>query len=249
MTHISEIEEMDERYSDLQKLTSGPQETDVVGPIEFIPDMPIWERHPDESAREWVMFSIYRELQPQERSLAAAYRAFLQSMGKPLSTSAEANRPIPRWYTIAKQFRWHERADAFDRFIDEKVQNELIDQRISSRVALAKLGAVLRRKAAEAAVLIQSMAIREGKIRSALTIPEISTLARLAKDLEMSALGISGGSGGSMDLNLNIGVTTAAQDDDEVISKAERILEQRQQLIDAEATLRREAKPTEFIGQ
>jgi hypothetical protein len=246
---VQKTEVMEEQFRDLQKLTSleQPVVADDLGPISFIPNTQIWERHPDESPKEWIMFSVYLELDPTERSLAKAYKEYLASMGK-TSKTAEAGRPIPMYYDISRQNRWVERADAYDRYIDKKVQAELIDQKVLSRVALAKLGAVLRRKAAEAAALIQSMTVtKSGRVRSALTINEIATLSRLAKDLESSALGWGGGSGPGMGLELNLSVN-AVQSDDDIVDRASLILKQRGQLIDVELTGRGEKGTTSPTG-
>lgn len=238
---------MDETTKDIQALSGSSQEPRELGPIKFSPELNLWERQPGEPLREFTMFSFYLDLEPQERTLAKAYKAYLASMGR-TSKTAESGGVIPYFHNASKQYRWRERVDAYERYISTRVQDILLQRKVDARVEMAKLGRVLGRKSAEAAALLQTMVVieRGGKryLRSALTVREITQLARMGMHLESTALGIGGSGSGSQ---VTVNVNTAPPDDEAIVQKAEEILLERKKIIDAE--LSRPGGSSESSGQ
>ena len=85
----------------------------------------IYEQWPEESSRAFAMFCRYRDAGPS-RELRAVYR---QAMGKP-----EASQASGTWLKWARQWRWKERALAYD------VELEAIRQ-TAQQTAVAKVAA------------------------------------------------------------------------------------------------------------
>jgi hypothetical protein len=73
--------------------------------IPDLPDLPEWERKPDEPARWYARFEVYRLLGPS-RSMEAAYRS--------VTEGSKRKRAVARWYLAAKEWQWKDRAEAWD---------------------------------------------------------------------------------------------------------------------------------------
>jgi hypothetical protein len=93
-----------------------------------------WERMPEESLLWYHRFEAFRLMEPV-RSIAAVFR----------EEEAEKNRGKPRtdppgqWYEAAKQWRWEERAAAFDLHQDAEIEKRIVAERkkvLRSRFAL-----------------------------------------------------------------------------------------------------------------
>jgi hypothetical protein len=67
-----------------------------------------WEQQPEETARAYGAFCVYRDLGPR-RTLAAAAAAFFERTGD------APERQVDKW---SSAFRWVERAAAWDRHLD-----------------------------------------------------------------------------------------------------------------------------------
>lgn len=84
----------------------------------------LWEQMPDEPLRWYRRFEKFRLMEPV-RSIALVFQA----------EETEKNREKPRtkptgdWYEIAKQWKWEERAAAWDAYQDEQLDKQIIAER------------------------------------------------------------------------------------------------------------------------
>ena len=80
-------------------------------------DAPLpWERQPDETHAAYSAFTIYRDMNPDERSIHAAYRIRLRNLGREPDSSKRATGAWCLWSTRNK---WVARAQAYDLYLDE----------------------------------------------------------------------------------------------------------------------------------
>lgn len=187
--------------------------------IEFSPDRRIWERQPQETDTDWAMFTAWRDLDPHERTYANAYRVLHE-----LSRDAETIREVSRKFSpLAKKYRWRERVNAYDNYVDGKIREQLEARRVRARLETANLGRSMREKAYEAVKALKSIVMVEedGKLvpRSSLSPSDITKLAKVGRELESYALedGLLPG-GMAVGIQINIG-------DRELRDRAREILE------------------------
>ena len=149
-----------------------------------------WERLETETGPQWAAFQVYRDLEPAERSLIAAYR---KEKGE---SKIRVDGYWQRWY--AKN-RWKVRAAAYDRYVDEKVRAELEARRLQSRIDTADLGRMMRQKAHNALRMLvgveQTVVDEDGQRVRIIAVNlkpfEIERLAKTGTELERLALGES----------------------------------------------------------
>lgn len=187
---------------DLQVKEITPRE---MAPPEMAPDREVWERQPGESGLEYEAFSIYRDLSPEKRSVRAAYRE-MNNMDpdEPITPGYEAN-----WYKWSNWWSWRDRVNAYDRWVNKRIEEGLIQRRIQARAETAELGRVLKMQAYEAAKAMQAVIYTENEKgeripKSALSPNEIARLAQIGADLESTALGGSEGEGPAVAVQVNI---------------------------------------------
>jgi hypothetical protein len=175
------------------------------GPPEMAPDRNPWERQPDESGLEWKAFCLYRDLSPEKRTIRAAYREMNgMDPDEPIKRGYEQN-----WYEWAKWWNWRERVNAYDRWVNKRIEEGLIQRQIQARAETAELGRVMKLKAYEAAQALNSVIYttdEEGnKIpKSTLSPNEIARLAQIGSDLESTALGSKKDRGPGVAVQVNI---------------------------------------------
>lgn len=129
-----------------------------------------WERQPGETSRAYAAFSVYRDLGPQ-RSLAKAL-------------AAAAKKPSNRrhWQRWAAKYRWVERAQAYDDYLD-RLAREKAEQ---ERAEMAK------RHAQMALLFLQRVAERMRNLRpEELSPAELARWFRVAVEVERLARGES----------------------------------------------------------
>lgn len=169
--------------------------TPVGGPIDLTSGMEVWERHHEETDKEWAYFQYYRDLPAFDRTIKATYLHFFPEP----AIAACTGRPVYHSVNdIALRFRWRERIQEYDRFQDEIFRNALLVERVKARRETAILGSDMRRKAAEALKFVQTTLTYEimdpvtGEMRtetkSILTVKEMIDLAKIGSALEMTAL-------------------------------------------------------------
>lgn len=211
----------------------------IGGPVEFAADRNVWERQGDESDRQWSWFRIYRDMDTERRTLVETWREYARAIGRDDQTRATL---APQYVAeTARNYRWRERARAYDMYMDERAVEALEATRVRARVEAAGLGRMLRIKAAQAARLLQTITTQkvvvDGKqrtvARSALTPGQIVKLAKAGAELERVALGMEDGRGTSVQVNVQANILHL--DDDAIVRKAERVLEARQVLLELEA--------------
>lgn len=169
--------------------------TPVGGPVEFAPEMDVWERHHEETDKEWAYFQYYRDLPAFDRTIKATYLHFFPEP----AIAACTGGPVYHFVNdVALRFRWRERVREYDRFQDEIFRGALLVERVKARRETAVLGAHMRRKAAEALAVLQATLTYEAvdpvtgemhiETKSILTVKETIDLARIGSSLEMTAL-------------------------------------------------------------
>ncbi|PSB26191.1 hypothetical protein [Stenomitos frigidus] len=109
---------------------------------------PVWSLQPGEPEKWFARFERYR-LQGEGRSLEAVYRS---EIAADRNRSQRSQRPSSQWYVISKQWRWLERATAWD--LAESKQDESLLR--SARVEL-----VQRQVASENEWLTRQQRLRE----------------------------------------------------------------------------------------
>jgi hypothetical protein len=121
-----------------------------------------WERGDGEPQRAYQAFLVFRDLGPT-RNLHAVYRAWKEQKGSgranPSGASgASGNRIAPpaNWKRWRQEYRWVERAAAYDRSLQNEaqarfaeVQRRLMDEQLETLTADGDRIQILRRRAAE----------------------------------------------------------------------------------------------------
>jgi hypothetical protein len=133
-----------------------------------------WERMPGESDPSWEGFTLYKAMDPRERSMAAVAR----QMGKHENTILNQS----------KRYFWPMRAKAWDRYVaqnaDAAAQEELVQQ---ARAIREQQIAVVKRQLDSAkaleALILRGMAIQNKK-KDAQGGPDARILDYLARALE-----------------------------------------------------------------
>ena len=92
--------------------------------------LPIWSLQSGEPEKWFARFEKYR-LQGEGRSLEAVYRSEIEA---DRSKSKQSKRPSSQWYVISKQWKWLERATAWD--LQQSQQDETMLR--SARVELVQ---------------------------------------------------------------------------------------------------------------
>lgn len=83
-----------------------------------------WDQQPGEPDGAYVRFLFYRNLGPA-RSLRRAHEAALQSVGE--ATEGDDGRQLPgQWSRDSREYRWVERARAWDAAMLEEVGRETV---------------------------------------------------------------------------------------------------------------------------
>jgi hypothetical protein len=200
------------------------------GPIEFAEDRDVWERQPKEPNKGWEIFQLYRDMPPGIRSFQRAYREIHPK------TDYRHNYQAGVW---TFRWRWRERAAAHDIYMDRKHLATLEADRLTAMREATVVGRALRKKALEAATVLQATIYEEiidlqtgettYRLRAALNTSEIVKLAQVGVALEREALGLDvGGRGRGTQVNVAIGVQTLNLESDQALqNKATEILEAR----------------------
>lgn len=134
-----------------------------------------WDRRPGEPMLWFARFELYRELGPG-RTIEDVWRLNKAQQSAP----SEAKRPHNRWYDLAREWEWQERAEAWD-------EEQIAQQRA------ATLAAIQERRQREAAERDKARQNRRsllngflGKLsESLLNYPEGTKLDELTKATQM----------------------------------------------------------------
>jgi len=185
------------------------------GPITFVPERDIWERHPDESDQQWAYFQQYRDMTAYDRSIGAVAEHF-------------EGHVVGNLREIFHRFRWRERVAEYDRYQDSHFREALLAERIRTRKGMAGLGSVMRKKAANALKHVKETLETttvdpetgevHKEVKTVLTVKEILDLAKVGADLETTALDMKGEPIVARQINMYI------NDSDEEILEAAREL-------------------------
>lgn len=134
-------------------------------------DNNIWEKFPQETAKSFGAFKVYRDLAATERSLKRTCEIFYgeYSPGK--------MRQMQTW---SAQYSWVARAAAWDEYMDQKSREEQLKQVKEMRERQAKLG-----KALQQAAITRLRTI----VPEELTPEQVLAFINLGINIERKALG------------------------------------------------------------
>lgn len=210
---------------------------------EFATDREIWEKQPFEDDTAWGLFQTYRNLPPEYRTIWRAWAIFTKQIepptpSDPLPDLSEFRREVPYWVNqVAALYRWRERIDAFDRFMDGVILKSLIASRARALFEAAFLGRRLRNIAMKAAQELE----RSGEKISPGIIARFADLGtRLEREsLGLEALAKSGGVGNAnLAVTLNVNTREGMENaqvfvsDDDLLDRVRELIEARDELID-----------------
>ena len=123
-----------------------------------------WLRLPNESAQAYSGFRAYLEADPGKRSIAAAYR---QAKGLP----ADATVRVPGYFGAwASRYRWQERGDAWDAFLEQ----------LAAVVNSEELAAARKQTAELSARVMSLVEVELRRFESAPALASMDTAGRLA---------------------------------------------------------------------
>lgn len=104
------VTEMHQRQRELRA------QGEIAKPMVILPDRELWERQQGEPARAFAGFVTYRDMPLAERGTGVAHTRHCELTGVPVAR--------PTWFAWVSRYRWHERVEAYDLFIDRRVQQE-----------------------------------------------------------------------------------------------------------------------------
>lgn len=111
-----------------------------------------WERQHGESATRFHAFCHYRDMEPAERSLAAAYKKHLEvcGVGAPAPKSQRAGSRWPNWSSedewVKRVLAYDDHQDAEKRRAAEKARVEMVERHV--KVATGFIGRIAQRLSA-----------------------------------------------------------------------------------------------------
>jgi hypothetical protein len=129
-----------------------------------------YERQLNESTKAFAAFAAFRDLGP-DRSVLKAYR---QETGK-----KQARQPSGLWLGWARTHDWHERAAAWDRYVDQEQQRAQVRARKDMAERHAKAAMGLQEKAIRRLMSMQPNDLGPGDVLRYLI--EAAKLERLAR--------------------------------------------------------------------
>jgi len=97
----------------------------------------IWERQKDESSKAYAAFCVYRDLGPE------------RSLDKALSEANKKPTNRRHWSRWMEKYRWYERAQAYDDYIERKMRKENEKKILDMSDRHARLAVVLQQKIAQ----------------------------------------------------------------------------------------------------
>lgn len=134
-----------------------------------------WERLPEETARAYKAFSIYRDMGPQKRSQRETAKCYYEAKNR-------LNRgQIDRW---SVKFNWVQRCKLYDDFIDEQKRQQTLDEILDMATRQAKIGTAMQQLGA---TLLKGL--MENPPKAANTL-DVVRLTRTGAEIERLARGV-----------------------------------------------------------
>lgn len=101
-----------------------------------------WDRQPGEPERWFLRFDVYRRA-GAGRSLEAVWN----QEGAAKRSGAKQTRPSSTWYARSKQWRWEERASAWDNYLRDEDERQWAERREQIKADDWDMAVALREKA------------------------------------------------------------------------------------------------------
>lgn len=156
----------------------------------FAPELDTWEKQPWESDLWFERFRIFRNMNPQERSIVGVWR---HVNGYPDIDAQTARQNASKYYKYYHLNRWRQRVNDFDRYVDTVLEEELIKRRMQARMVSADLGGLMKQKALQAVEKLKVISEIENEDGETvyvvnLSVSDIERLAKTGADIEAQAL-------------------------------------------------------------
>ena len=165
-------------------------------------DRDAWERQPEESPRDYLMFSCYRDMHPLDRTVREGFIKYIETVSPHEIDHDPTRGHVPRWVVdLAAKNSWIARAKEYDDYCDKKKRAALEKAREEAVLQASRIGSLMRVKALEA--LKELLAIKAVEvidpetgektyvISSALSAGDIVKLADAGIRIERDALGLN----------------------------------------------------------
>jgi len=94
-----------------------------------------WDRQPDEPNRWYQRFTSFR-LQGTGRSIESTWKSD--------AIQSKAKRPNARWYEVVKLWNWHDRAAAWDQFLNDQKEAGFVSRHMGPNEVKAGLADIAR---------------------------------------------------------------------------------------------------------
>jgi hypothetical protein len=147
-----------------------------------------WEKQPEEPARWYARFDIFRRLGPG-RTLEAAYRIAAKAEGLSKKRAGE------EWHVHARRWQWRERAEAWDAVQGEVLQAQEQERRLEGREA--RLHMIDELLAAVFRVLVLANLPNLQEVEARQWLPTMRLLFKDLVLLQRSELGLPAGVDGA----------------------------------------------------
>lgn len=152
-----------------------------------------WDQQPDEPDLHYGRFATFYLRQDRlERTVKEAHKRYVAS--QPPGADLVG---LEAFYDGSRAWKWVERARAFDKVVDQRIQAQLEHRRLTSALETADLGRELRTKASQAAKMLQpirrELGMQDGReiviLASSLTPEQIVRMADIGVKIEQLAVG------------------------------------------------------------
>jgi hypothetical protein len=162
--------------------------------------LPEWERQKGETDKAWAAFEAFRDA-GRNRTIESAHRALLDSTPSKTSENVQKRPKIApgNWTVWARDFRWYERAAAWDReqarliALEVEAQRKahvqkLLDDLYSDADTSASAARIMLRKALERFKTVDMATYPADKLPQLIT--SLARLLAIAGDLRYVSLGL-----------------------------------------------------------
>jgi hypothetical protein len=152
-----------------------------------------WEQQEREDGHQYEQFQTFLLMPRAERSIKGAWLKYNATHG----VESAREGPNSTFYFRTREWRWEERALAYDRHEDQVLLRRLQERKLKSLVETADLGEMLRKKAMTAARMLsavtQSVGTHDGRevmiMAVNLTPDQIVRMSDIGTKIEQLALG------------------------------------------------------------
>lgn len=146
--------------------------------------IPVWHKQPNETSTQYAAFTCYLQIEGK-RSIQAAFEVY-KDIGKRAETASKQRKKrrvhghFSKWAT---EYRWKERAEAYDAWLQGK-HEQVISTHIEERRALYRETAIDVLRAIRAKVSDKNVAVKD--LRELLELLDTEFLATVRSESEIN---------------------------------------------------------------